>query len=74
MPGFAQAPRHSYEDGLARLAADLSDGTWQREHAALIERDVIDGGLSPGHRGPIVTITPALSPYGEESSIYRPPK
>jgi SAM-dependent methyltransferase len=44
MSGFAQAPRHSYEDGLARLAADLSDGTWQREHAALMERDNMDLG------------------------------
>jgi hypothetical protein len=44
MSGFAQAPRHSYEDGLARLAADLSDGTWQREHAALMERDAMDVG------------------------------
>jgi hypothetical protein len=42
--GFAQAPRHSYEDGLARLAADLSDGTWQRAHAALMERDAMDVG------------------------------
>jgi len=44
MSGFAQAPRHSYEGGLARLAADLSDGTWQREHSALMERDTIDLG------------------------------
>ncbi|MDE3197628.1 MAG: class I SAM-dependent methyltransferase [Acidobacteriota bacterium] len=41
MSGFAQAPRDSYEKGLARLAADLSDGTWQREHSALLERETM---------------------------------
>ena len=44
MSGFAQSPRQSYEDGLARLAADLTDGTWQREHSALMERDTMDLG------------------------------
>jgi SAM-dependent methyltransferase len=44
MSGFAQTPRANYEEGLARLAADLSDGTWQREHAALMERETMDFG------------------------------
>ena len=44
MSGFAQSPRQSYEDGLARLAADLTDGTWRREHSALMERDTMDLG------------------------------
>ena len=44
MSGFALAPRHSYEDGLARLAADLADGRWHREHSALMERETLDLG------------------------------
>lgn len=42
--GFAQAPRESYEKGLARLAADLSDGTWQRRHSELMGYEVMDLG------------------------------
>jgi SAM-dependent methyltransferase len=42
--GFAQASPDSYEQGLERLAADLSDGTWQREHSMLVDRDAIDLG------------------------------
>lgn len=44
MSGFAQMPRHSYEPGLARLASDLADGTWQRKHAVLMERETLDLG------------------------------
>ncbi len=44
MSGFAQAAPASYEDGLARLAADLSDGTWQRQHAALMKCESMDFG------------------------------
>jgi SAM-dependent methyltransferase len=44
MSGFTQAPRDSYEDGLARLAADLADKRWHREHSALMERESLDLG------------------------------
>jgi hypothetical protein len=44
MSGFAQTPRADYEEGLARLAADLADGTWQHKHAALMERESMDFG------------------------------
>lgn len=44
MSGFAQTPHDDYEKGLARLAADLSDGTWQREHRALMECETMDFG------------------------------
>jgi len=44
MSGFAQTPHANYEAGLARLAADLSDGTWQRKYAALMERETMDLG------------------------------
>ena len=43
--GFARAPRESYEDGLSRLAADLSDGTWERENAGLLKRESVDLGF-----------------------------
>ena len=42
--GFAQMPRESYEEGLERLAVDLSCGTWQRKHSALMERETMDLG------------------------------
>ena len=44
MSGFAQTPRVHYEEGLERLAADLSDGTWQHEHAALMKCETMDFG------------------------------
>lgn len=44
MSGFVQAPRDSYEDGLARLAAHLADRTWQREHSGLMEQETLDLG------------------------------
>ena len=42
--GFALAPRQSYERGLAHLAADIADDTWQRKHAALMKHESIDLG------------------------------
>lgn len=44
MSGFAQAPRETYEDGLARLAADVADGTWHRAYAPLLKREALDLG------------------------------
>jgi SAM-dependent methyltransferase len=42
---FALISEEDSRPGLARLAADLSDGTWQKRHADLIERTEYDAGL-----------------------------
>lgn len=42
---LAQAPRQAIERGLARLRADLADGTWQERHKDLLELDEYDAGF-----------------------------
>lgn len=42
---IAQLPDDAVEAGMARLAADLADGTWQAQHADLLGRPEIDGGF-----------------------------
>jgi hypothetical protein len=41
-------------EGLARLAVDLSDGTWHRKYSGLMEREAMDLGyrLVVGNRTP----------------------
>jgi hypothetical protein len=41
---FAQLDPDCVEEGVARLAADLESGAWQRRHADLLELDELDGG------------------------------
>jgi len=41
---FALMDRACVERGLARLAADLDSGEWERRHADLLELDELDGG------------------------------
>ena len=41
---FAKAEPSWLESGLARLRRDLADGTWERRHAHLLERDELDLG------------------------------
>ncbi|WP_173133648.1 methyltransferase domain-containing protein [Kibdelosporangium persicum] len=42
---LAQAPRHAVERGLARLRADLADGSWHERHRDLLELDEYDAGF-----------------------------
>lgn len=42
---LAQAPKAAVELGLARLQADLDDGTWHERHADLLELDEYDAGF-----------------------------
>jgi SAM-dependent methyltransferase len=44
MSFFAKASDRDLAAGLDRLAADLADGQWQREHADLLELDSFDAG------------------------------
>lgn len=41
---FRQGDAGVVERGLARLRADLDDGTWQRHHGHLLQRDHLDAG------------------------------
>jgi SAM-dependent methyltransferase len=41
---FALMDRACVEDGLARLAADVESGEWQRRHGPLLELDELDAG------------------------------
>ena len=43
--GLAQLPDDLVAERMARLAADLDDGTWARRNAALLTQDTFDGGL-----------------------------
>ena len=53
--GIARLRPDQVEPGMARLAADLADGTWHRRHADLLTRTEIDQGyrlvVSPGESG-----------------------
>jgi hypothetical protein len=49
------------EPGLARLRADLADGTWLRRHADLLERSEIDLGYR------LVIARPGL---GDQGSVH----
>jgi SAM-dependent methyltransferase len=42
---FARLDPTLVEPGMARLEADLANGTWHERHADLLERDAIDAGL-----------------------------
>jgi SAM-dependent methyltransferase len=44
MSALAKTDEDALADGLARLAADLDSGQWQREHADLLTRDRLDLG------------------------------
>ncbi len=45
MSGLAMLPADLVEQRMARLRADIADGTWRVRHGDLLDRDVIDGGL-----------------------------
>jgi SAM-dependent methyltransferase len=42
--GIARLPSVAVDRAMARLATDLADGTWRREHHDLVLRDEIDAG------------------------------
>jgi hypothetical protein len=44
MSCFTMLPDDVVERGIARLAADLEDGTWHARHAALLETTSLDLG------------------------------